>query len=72
MTYNFLCNEHLKYWKKCGFFEVTSQKHHKLIYINDIQKYSDIKYLNKRHNIIKGLSGTLNFNKSTKNKNCDE
>ena len=54
------------------FFEVTSQKHCKLMYINDNQTYSDNKYLNKRHNIIKSLSGTLNFNKSTENKKCDE
>ena len=45
------------------FFEVTSQKHHKLIYINDNQRYSDSKYLNKAHNTIEGLSGTLNCNK---------
>ena len=47
------------------FFEVTSQKHHKLIYIyiNDNQRYSDSKYLNKAHNNIEGLSGTLNCNK---------
>ena len=47
------------------FFEVTSQKHHKLIYINDNQRYSDNKYLNKEHN-VKHLSGTLNFKKLTK------
>ena len=29
--------------------------------------YSDNKYLNKVHNITKGLSGTLNFNEYTKN-----
>ena len=67
MTYNRLCNEHFKHWKKCVFFKVTSQKHCRLMYINHNQRYSDNKYLNKRHNIIKGLSGTLNFNKSTKN-----
>ena len=61
--YNYLCNEHFKIWKKCAFFEVTSQKHHKLIYINDNQRYGDNKYLNKVHNVIKGLSGTLNSNK---------
>ena len=33
-TYNYLCNEHFKNWKKCAFFEVTSQKHLKLLYIN--------------------------------------
>ena len=44
------------------FFEVTSQKHHKLININDNQRSSDNKYLNKVCN-IKGLSGTLNCNK---------
>ena len=49
--------------KNCVFFEVTSQKHQKMVYINDIQRYSDNKYLNKVHNIIKGLSGTLNCNK---------
>ena len=53
--------------EKCAFFKVTSQKHHKLIYINNIQWYSDNKYLNKVHNIIKGLSGILNCNKQTKN-----
>ena len=47
---------------KRGFFEVTSQKHHKLIYKNDNQSYSDNKYLNKVHN-IKDLLGTLNCNK---------
>ena len=67
MTYNRLCNEHFKHWKKCVFFKVTSQKHCRLMYINHNQRYSDNKYLNKRHNIIKGLSETLNFNKSTKN-----
>ena len=72
MTYNCLYNGHFKQWKKCVFFEVTSQKHRKLIYINDNQRYTDNKYLNKRHNIIKSLSGTLNFNKSTENKKCDE
>ena len=45
------------------FFEVTSQKHHKLIYINYNQRYSDNKYLNKVHNIIKDLSEPLNCNK---------
>ena len=55
--------------KKCAFFEVTSQKHHTLIYIyiyiyiNYNRRYSDNKYLKKVHNIIKGLSGTLNCNK---------
>ena len=44
------------------FFEVTSQKHYELININDNQKSSDNKYLNKVYN-IKGLSGTLNRNK---------
>ena len=46
-------------------FSVTSQKPHKLIhiYITDNQKYSDNKHLNKVHNIIKGLSKTLNCNK---------
>ena len=34
------------------FFEVTSQKHNKLIYINDNQRYRDNKYLNKVHNTI--------------------
>ena len=43
-------------------FEVTSPKHHKLININDNQRSSDNKYLNKVHN-IKGLAGTLNCNK---------
>ena len=67
MTYNSLCNEHFKHWKKWVFFEVTSQKHHKLIYINDNQRYSYNKYLNKVRNNIRGLSGTWNFTKSTKN-----
>ena len=58
--------------KNVGFFEITSQKHHKLVYINDDQRHSYNKYLNKVHNNIKSLSGTLNFNKSTKNKKCDE
>ena len=58
--------------KNVFFFEVTSQKHHKLVYINDNQRHSDNKYLNKVHNKIKGLSETLNFKKSTKNKKCDE
>ena len=49
--------------EKMFFFEVTSQKDHKLIYINDKQRCSDNKYVNKEHNIIKGLSGTLNYNK---------
>ena len=51
---------------KRGFFEVTSQKYHKLIYKNDNQSYSDNKYLNKLHNIIKDLSGTLNYQRKTK------
>ena len=34
---------------------------------NDNQWYTDNKYLNKKHNTIKGLLGTLYLNKSTKN-----
>ena len=53
----------LKIGRKCDFSMVTSQKHCKLIYMNDDQKHSDNKYLSKINNIIKGLSGTLNCNK---------
>ena len=35
----------------------------KVVYVNYSQRYSDNKYLNKVHNIIKGLSETLNCNK---------
>ena len=38
---------------KTGKNVLISQKHHKLIYINYNQRYSDNKYLNKVHNIIK-------------------
>ena len=72
MTYNCLCNENFKHWKKIFFFwGYFSKAPQTDIYINDNQRYSDNKYLNKRYNIT-GLSGTLNFNKSTKNKKCDE
>ena len=49
--------------KNFAFFEVTSHKHHKLIYISYNQRYSDNKYLNKVHNFIISLPGTLNCNK---------
>ena len=62
-AYNYLYNEPFKNWKKCASFEVTSQKHHTLLYINDNQRYSDNKYLNKVHNITKGLFEYLNKQK---------
>ena len=40
-------NRTLQKLDKMRFFKVTSQKHHKLMYIKYNQRYSDNKYLNK-------------------------
>ena len=60
--------------KKFFFWGYFSKAPQTDIYINDNQRYSDNKYLNKRYNIMKGLSGTLNLTnqQQQQQKRCDE
>ena len=62
-TCNYLCMNTLKTRKKCFFGGCFSKEPETDIYINDNESYSDNKYRNKIHNIVKGLSGALNYNK---------